>query len=244
MLALATEVEDNDVGIMGLGPVADDVRVNNRTEPYKSILEVMVNASLISSESFSMWLNALDADEGNILFGGYDTAKFYEDRLNMLEMQTLCDYYTVALAGVMLDADSQQYDLQINDPFPVILDSGSTISSLPSSIFEPLADYLYATAYEGLFIVPCSLANRTGSLWFQFGSTDAPWVTVPLAELALPLPCDQNTTYEEDGSPACMFGLGPNNGDGDINILGDTFLRSAYVLFDLGNKQVGIANAK
>lgn len=44
-----------------------------------------------------------------------------------------------------------------------------------------------------------------------------------------------------DGSRACLFGLSPS-GNG-VNVLGDTFLRSAYVVYDINNNQISMAQS-
>lgn len=45
------------------------------------------------------------------------------------------------------------------------------------------------------------------------------------------------------GVQVCQFGILPAGEDGPI-LLGDTFLRSAYVVYDLDNKQIALAQTK
>jgi hypothetical protein len=53
--------------------------------------------------------------------------------------------------------------------------------------------------------------------------------------------------YFKDWDGVCMFGISPTStygvGTASFAILGDTFLRSAYVVYDLANEEVGIAEA-
>jgi hypothetical protein len=42
-----------------------------------------------------------------------------------------------------------------------------------------------------------------------------------------------------DGSPACLFGIAP--AESSISVLGDTFMRSAYLVYDLANNEISIA---
>jgi hypothetical protein len=58
---------------------------------------------------------------------------------------------------------------------PVFLDSGSTVSLLPSALVaEIVADFPGATldlGGSGLYIVPCSVASEAGTVDFGFGNT-------------------------------------------------------------------------
>ena len=66
-------------------------------------------------------------------------------------------------------------------------------------------------------------------------------ISVPLSQLALPLFNSKgDPLHFSNGKPVCQFGLEPLTEDMPI-ILGDTFLRSAYVVYDLDNKQIAIA---
>lgn len=61
-------------------------------------------------------------------------------------------------------------------------------------------------------------------------------------ELVLDLETGRGPLYESGvfkGQEICDFGI--QNYTGDVYILGDTFLRSAYVVYDLVNNEIGIA---
>lgn len=67
-------------------------------------------------------------------------------------------------------------------------------------------------------------------------------ISVPFSELALPLTDTAgNSVTLPSGSTACQFGIYVNDQADVPNLFGDTFLRSAYVVYDLDNKQIGIA---
>jgi len=42
-----------------------------------------------------------------------------------------------------------------------------------------------------------------------------------------------------DGTPACLFGIAPAGSS--TSVLGDTFIRSAYLVYDLANNEISIA---
>jgi hypothetical protein len=63
-------------GILGLGrPVNEAVIVPNKT-PYPNFMDQLVSQSLISTRSYSFYLNDLNSSTGSIVFGGIDTRKF------------------------------------------------------------------------------------------------------------------------------------------------------------------------
>lgn len=58
---------------------------------------------------------------------------------------------------------------------PVFLDSGGTLSQLPTSIFNAImADFPDATpdtSGNGLYSISCSVASQSGTIDFAFGNT-------------------------------------------------------------------------
>jgi len=52
---------------------------------------------------------------------------------------------------------------------------------------------------------------------------------------------DGSPAAYSDGTPLCYFGI--LDAGSDNNVLGDTFLRSAYIVFDLENEEISIGKA-
>jgi hypothetical protein len=118
-----------------------------------------------------------------------------------------------------------------------ILDSGTTITLLPDDIASSVFEELGATVSTQLntVIVPCSLASNTGTLNYGFGGTGGPTIKVSISQLVLPLTLENGQTHETE----CQLGI---QAAGDLPVLfGDTFLRSAYVVYDLDNNQIALA---
>lgn len=103
-----------------------------------------------------------------------------------------------------------------------LLDSGTSLTFVPSAIYAELANYFGADANR---IVDCSLSQTEGYASFGFNGVT---IQVPFSELSL---YDSTTGL-------CHFGF--FDGGAQL-ILGDTFLRSAYVYYDLGNNEIGLA---
>lgn len=206
-----------------------------------------MNAGLIATPAYSLWLDDLDASTGSILFGGIDTAKFQG------KMQAITVYpnsvrsnvtsFTVAFTSLTATSSTGTDQLTPNGYVQaVILDSGTTLTLLPDDIAAAVFSELGATDDQqlGAVVVPCSLANNTGTLNYGFGGPGGPVINVRMSELVLPLTLTNGRTPTyEDGTAACQLGI---QAAGNLPILfGDTFLRSAYVVYDLENNEVGIA---
>lgn len=67
-LAVATEVQDASSGVMGIGFASGESIVSDGRQPYKNLVEMMVQQGLINSRTYSLWLNDVgkSADEGSM----------------------------------------------------------------------------------------------------------------------------------------------------------------------------------
>ena len=92
----------------------------------------------------------------------------------------------------------------------------------------------------GAVVVPCSLANKNGSLHYGFGGVGGPVIAVDVSQLVLPLTLPNGRVPEyQNGAAACQLGI---QAAGNLPVLfGDTFLRSAYVVYDLDNNRIALA---
>ncbi|MCJ1244538.1 hypothetical protein MMC30_001736 [Trapelia coarctata] len=248
-MAVATDAKFVPTGIMGIGfNVGESIVQSQGVDPYPNIIDELVAQKLTNTRAYSLWLNDLGSSSGTILFGGYDTAKFTGD-LTALQIQPDSQSgnitsMTVAWTSLSLtDPSSGTTTLTTSDFIaPAILDSGTTLTGLPTALYEPLA------AFAGVVddpdygaVVNCNISNYPGTLNYGFGGPGGPSISVPFYELAIPA-TDLNgapLTFR-DGSPACTFGLFPIE-NGQSILFGDTFLRSAYVVYDLDNLQIAIA---
>lgn len=130
---------------------------------------------------------------------------------------------------------------QNNLQLPVILDSGTTITYVPDSILNPIMSGIGAINSDQLggLVVPCSQACSSATFNFGFGGNGGPSIAVSFAELVDPIYLDDGSQPTTNGETICSFGMA-SGGPGPF-LFGDTFLRSAYVVYDLTNNQIGIA---
>lgn len=199
---------------------------------------------------------------GTILFGGIDTSKYTGElvTLNLLPVpiQTTTggvayEVYEFVVAVTALSATSSGTTTRYfqngaadgtTGSLPVLLDTGSAAWTVPESIYNSIAKVLPGLDEYGN--LPCSAQNDNITLTLTFGGvTD---ITVPMKELVVPvydpLTNKQNTT--SSGAPLCTFMLTPGEATREqpFLTLGDAILRSMYVVFDLDNGQVSIAQAR
>lgn len=198
----------------------------------------MVNKGLIKSSAYSLWLNDLDANTGSILFGGVNTKK-YHGTLETLPIQKAGGVYSefvIALTSVFLSNSSGTTNYTSSAlPAAVLLDSGSSLTYLPDVIVEGIFNDLEVSydSSSGVGYMPCSSSSQNVNISYTFSS---PTINVALSELLL----DIGDYYYNDGERACAFGIVPAGES--MSVLGDTFLRSAYVVYDLANNEISLAN--
>lgn len=203
----------------------------------------------------------LDAKSGTILFGGIDSQK-YHGRLATLPLVSddpsrsgNRTSYTVRLRGFNVDGIDLDLD---NLGAAAVLDSGSTISLLPDSLVREMHRHFGVRFVQDVSIplVDCAYRAAKGKgVSFQF-RFDGATIRVPVAEMVIDafpehdqrsLRGSQLRRLFGQWDRVCIFGIGSAADYGikseSFALLGDTFLRSAYVVYDMANRQLGIAQA-
>jgi hypothetical protein len=222
-------------GILGIGYTVNEVQVNRAgLDAYPNLPAKLLEDKTINTNAYSLWLNDLDASMGSILFGGVDTDKFMGtlEKLPIIPEQGVYAEFIVALTG--LGQNGNEGSIFKNETVAVLLDSGSSLMYLPDTVANALYNSFQAQydSSQGAAFVDCALGDQQGSLEFSFSSAV---ISVPLNELVI-------TAGEQRGEPVCILGIGPSGGS--ISVLGDTFLRSAYVVYDLSNNEIALAQTK
>jgi hypothetical protein len=218
--------------ILGIGYAINEVAVGRAgQEPYANLPQKLKDDGAINANAYSLWLNDLDASTGSILFGGVDNAK-YKGELQTLPIIPERGQYAefiIALTGMGLNG--QDGSLFQNENVPVLLDSGSSLMYLPDNVVRSLYE-TFGARYDnslGAAYVDCSLGDEKGSLEFDFSGVK---ISVQLSELVI-------VAQISRGQPICILGIGPAGNT--VAVLGDTFLRSAYVVYDLENNEISLA---
>ncbi|KAK4140237.1 aspartic peptidase domain-containing protein [Dichotomopilus funicola] len=151
----------------------------------------------------------------------------------------------------------------LNHPAPAVLDSGTTLSYLPDELAEPIYAAVGAVYSPDLrmALVDCSRAETDPDFHLTFTFPPTGRITVPLWSLTLDiLPPAYNNPPSR--GRLCVFGIQstalfepsppPSSSkssssappsSSNFTLLGATFLRSAYVVYDLSHHQIGLAQA-
>ncbi|KAF9879616.1 aspartic endopeptidase [Colletotrichum karsti] len=237
-------------GLLGLG---FSTGLSTRRS-YPTVLDNMVSQKLIGRKAFSLWLNDLSSSEGTVLFGGIDTEKYLGSLTTLPLVEDFhserMTSYSVAMTGVSIEAPDGKVTQAGPQSFnaSTVLDSGSTVCLLPDKMTKQIwAKFDVVDAGYGF--IDCKWRGADGDNYFIDFEFDGVTIRVPLEEMVLdnldPI-MDQLDGLLPFDNP-CMFGIQSNAAFGVTSsgfaLLGDTFLRSAYVVYDEINHQVGIAQA-
>jgi hypothetical protein len=219
-------------GILGIGYTLNEVAVARAgLDPYPNLPQKLVDDGTISSNAYSLWLNDLDSSTGNILFGGVDTDKFHGELKTLPIIPERGQYAEFIIALTGMGQNGRNNSLFSGQNVPVLLDSGSSLMYLPDDVAKSLYQK-YNARYDprqGAAYVDCGLANQQGSLDFEFSGVH---ISVPLNELVIVVAVSR-------GQEICLLGVG--EAGSSVAVLGDTFLRSAYVVYDLDNNEISLA---
>ncbi|EGX45032.1 hypothetical protein AOL_s00173g133 [Orbilia oligospora ATCC 24927] len=244
-IGIGYEINDS-AGVMGIGFPA-----NTAAEvAYPGFVEGLVSHGFINSHAYSLYLNDQESDTGSILFGGIDTKK-YTGELRSLPIligddELVPTQFLVDLSSIGFVGKNGTEKPVSTEKLQVVLDSGSSLTYLPNSTIGPIIKEVggYWQRDAGAYVVPCSLSNNYEEfVTFQFGEPLGPKIKVPLEELTnFAIDVKGDLIPDEDGNPICYFGIQPQPKDeDDIYIFGDTFLRSAYVVYDLDGQEIWMA---
>lgn len=231
------------LGVIGLGYAAGQQGVwQGGAATYPTFPEQLVNHGLVNLNAYSLYLGSLSSPAGSILYGGVDTAKIEGNLVTLPIQPPNSEAYEHAQLWVTLNAASYE-GIRTPNPVRVDLDCGSQFTYLPldfaQSIFTALGAQL---SVDGRPYVDCALAATPKTFDFEFGPADSPTIIrVPLSAMIyqdndkVPLTTPENV-------PLCILAL---TFDDDSHLsLGESFLRSAYAVFDLSHNVVSLAQAK
>lgn len=230
LVTLATQGTSIHNGVLGVGWPND----------YPTVNQNLAAQGLIGRDLFSFWLNDVDATTGTILFGGIDRAKFVAPLVRVPVVGSDRPAVTLTRIAVLRGGASSVVS-PVGYSETVILDTGTSLTVLPNDIATKIVNAMGAQFYpsgatSGNAIVPCSQKRRNLSLNFHFGGSNGPTITVSISQLVLRYLAPLN------GVDMCQFGIYGSDGSYPIT-LGDSFLRSAYVVYDVANNQIGLAQS-
>lgn len=239
-------------GVLGVGFPANEAAV----AAYPNIIDQLADQGLINSRAYSLYLNDRRSSSGTILFGGIDTDKFIGD-LKVLPILKVggsnYTHFAVRMTSITADNDGTTTTALLGSSgMGAILDSGTTLSYVPDDVSVKLVKALNAyTDYKstGLTFIDCGLLTSDLTITFVFGTAIASaTIVVPVHEMVLDMLQGLERYFPDDlpFDDVCLFGIQSTDSFGTMAttaLLGDTFLRSAYVVYDLDHKEIGMAQS-
>lgn len=223
---VANTIVNSSTGVFGLSFKEQE---GNGANGYNNFPYALKQQGYIDKAAYSLYFNSAGATEGTLLFGGYDKAKYAGE----LQWQQVPDGHdgasvvvdTITLGGV---------DIPLNTGFT--LDSGSIFTYLPDDAWSSVAKQVKVGQYNetlGAFYIDC---NAKVEVQVNF-----PTGKISMSTESLIYQLSSIAGMPENAG--CYFGLQDTRQSDGYALLGDSFLRNAYVVYDIEDYQVGYAQA-
>ncbi|KAK8133410.1 acid protease [Apiospora sp. TS-2023a] len=212
---------------------------------YPTMLDRLVEDEYISQRVFSVGLGGEGSGNSDIIFGGVDYHKFegwmepveiWPSPAEQMEQFGQVGYWVNLTSLGHTHPDQQTTNQLTSSGFTqmMLIDTGSTFSYMDSNIVAALAEQFDATLddEQGVYYVSCSYLNGdNGSGYIHFGFNQGGIVI--------------DVKYEDfiiDLGGRCALGVQPADVGAATWVLGDTFIRGAYIVFDQYYNAVWLAN--
>lgn len=230
---------DSNVGVLGIG--LEQLETTTGTSGYVSdphtysnLPSILKQTGAIDTIAYSLYLDDAAATEGSILFGGIDSSK-YTGTLYTVPLVNIYEGFSnpialdITLQGMGVSTDDSSKTITTSQ-IPVLLDSGTTLTYFPSQYVQMVADAIGATyVSSGLYGMNCPSQDDDRQLVFDFGGFH---IKAPLSSFLI---------TSNGNSNVCFLGMVSQ--DKLPAILGDLFLTHAYIVYDLDNFEVSMAQA-
>lgn len=206
-------------GILGLGFTTISVG------GVPTIFEEAIKQNKVDQPIFAFYLG--DEEDGELTFGGYDSAKFEGD-LEYVKLDS-ATYWQIALDSI--EAGDYKKD-STDGKITGIVDSGTSLITGPRAEVTKIAQAIGATPnIVGEYTIDCAKVPDLPDVVFTIGGK----------EYSIPGP---KTVIQAQNT--CLFAFMALDipAPGPQWILGDVFMREYYTVFNYHDKTIGFAKAK
>ncbi|GMM33030.1 hypothetical protein DASC09_003550 [Saccharomycopsis crataegensis] len=224
-------------GVLGIGLQGNEAQGKN----YSNMPMLLQQQGYLDNITYSLYLDSADSGSGSILFGAIDLEK-YQGELTTLPLVNINDggmstEVPVAFFVNVTSIDGTDSTLA-ETTYPGLLDSGTTLLYAPTEVYEAIGEK-YGMKSEVGYVHFCD-AWKGQNLTFNFENDLQ--IRVPMDDMMYKLSYNNGSTVSVLGLDMCLVGV--LESPGDYYVLGDNFLRSAYVHYDLTNGVVSMAQVK
>jgi len=238
---------------------------NRNEEPslhYANLLDDLVQSGVIASHLYSFHLGGYEAFSGSILFGGVDKSRLKGDlvTVDMITWEGLAagppliqDPITT-ITGLVVNVNETQAtilaggvdsNLALNNSggaIPVQLTAERQTFFVPNDTWVAIRKSFPEVADD--LQCPCYYRNPANSITLEIGGRVN--ITVPSTDFIVPAYLGSGEVYKNaDGVEQCYFAIatGQSGGPGSY-WMGDSVLRSMYIVVDEDNGQLSFAQAQ
>lgn len=204
-------------GILGLGmTVANTVRPTKQKTYIDNIKDDLAEPLFTA--------NLQKGLPGNYNFG-YINESEYTGEIGYASVGNSTPYWEISLPGYQI-GDEGEF---VSRPWNGIVDTGTSLLLLPDRMVEDYYNQVNGSGFDqyvGMFVFPCDA--ELPDFNFRVGDYNG---TIP----------GHYINYgRRSERPDCYGGIQPVDGI-PFAVIGDVFLKSQFVVFDLGKRQVGFA---
>lgn len=250
-LSLAVvNITSSNIGVLGIGLPGLEVTFSSANEArpyqYENLPIKLVNQGVINKAAYSLYLGDSSSKRGSILFGAVDNAKYSGTLKSVPIVNSLSQFFDTPLRleinvdDISINSSSSSPASITSNGYAALLDTGSTLSYFPDALFRKTGRML-GLSYSntiGAFIIDCNVDSDI-SLTFDFSGAQ---INAPLSDFVLQATrseCYLGILSQGDSSSA-----GNSADETNYILLGDNFLRNAYVVYDLDDLTISLAQAK
>ncbi|EEQ39053.1 hypothetical protein CLUG_03179 [Clavispora lusitaniae ATCC 42720] len=237
---------DSGFGVLGIGLPGLETTYSGTSGSYmyENFPMRLKSSGVIHKNVYSLYLNKADAQSGSVLFGGVDHAKYTGQLTTVPLVNIYSKYYKnpirldVALDSISFESTSSNITAYKGN-LAALLDSGTTYSYLPTSVFERFINVVNAQSSSiGLYQLSCSYNTDSASVVFNFSGAQ---IKVPLSDLVMTY---RNRCYLTVLEQSSSSSSSSSSSTPEYAVLGDNFLRNAYVVYNLDDYEISLAQAK
>ncbi|WPJ63956.1 hypothetical protein SMAC4_09213 [Sordaria macrospora] len=242
---VATSSKDAFSGILGIG------YGQGLATKYPNFVDQLYAQNVTKVKAYTLALGSKSAKEGTIVFGGVDTSKFSGPlaKVPIISAAASPDgvpRFWVQMGGINLTPPSGEPTAKYEgSQIPAFLDSGSTMTILPPKLAGKIAKDFGSPAADanGFYQVGCEYVGMNGTVDFEFGTGTTSTGSEGAGEKKVTVRVPYREMIREVGegeTKTCFLGV---VGSESFTLLGDTFLRSAYAVFDLQTHSIWLTQA-
>ncbi|OMJ66017.1 hypothetical protein SteCoe_37289 [Stentor coeruleus] len=218
--------KNNCDGLIGLG-------FKEASDGYPTCIDSLKSSGIIDERIFSLYLNDLEseADENmeayppsNLEIGGYDLDKYSESGEVLVKIPVTIDkYWGTDLIDVYYEG------AKIGSQKDIIFDCGTSLIYASSNDYKEIVDYMLNTSdqdcetdNDGTLLCSCSDIESMPSLSFKYNGVE--------------LMLESSATWVKYSNSRCFLNLYDSK---DTHwVLGGTFLKKYYTIYDMENKEI------